>query len=403
MKGTKNMRNKEQGKNWQKVKLGDVAKSISETYDFKDKEKVIFINTGDIFDGKFLHKDFSLVNKLPGQAKKRIKKKDILFSEIRPKNKRYAFVTFSADDYVVSTKLMIIRSNDNIVPKYLYQLLKRKKTLQDFQTIAESRSGTFPQITFDSIKDYPVLLPGMEEQKRIVKFLNNLDDKIELNNKTHQTLEQMAQAIFKEWFDKDIDDLPKGWKAEKLNQLVKTQYGYTESASDKKIGPKFLRVTDINKTNWIDWNNVPYCKINKEDFDKYKLNYGDVVIARMADPGKVAIIEDKIDAVFASYLIRLGIIDKNVLPPYYLYYFMRSEKYQNFIFGASTGTTRRSANAKVITDCMIPIPPKKELDKFEKIVTSIRNLNIEKIHENQTLSSLRDTLLPKLMSGKVRV
>jgi len=250
------------------------------------------------------------------------------------------------------------------------------------------------------LKEVEVVIPeDINEQKRIADILSAFDEKIELNNKINQILEEMAQAIFKEWFVKS-EKLK--MKSEKLSNLVDTQYGYTQTANDKEIGPKFLRVKDINKANWIDWNSVPYCRIGEENFKKYKLKKGDIVIARMADPGKVEIIEREINAVFGSYLIRLQ-IKSSKITPYFLYYYLKSPLYQNFILGVSTGTTRKSINAKMMVNCNILIPPREILEKFEMIISRIRqkiNLNLV---ENQKLSALRDLLLPKLMSGEIRV
>ena len=111
---------------WRVGKLGEVAKNHSQTYNFKDKEKIIFINTGDVLNGDFLHNEYVSINTLPGQAKKRIAKEDILYSEIRPINKRFAYVNFDSNDYVVSTKFMIVRANHLILPRLLYLILKRK-------------------------------------------------------------------------------------------------------------------------------------------------------------------------------------------------------------------------------------------------------------------------------------
>ena len=185
---------------WQKVKLGDLIESISVKHSF-NKNKLIFLNTSDILEGKVLHNNYSDIEGLPGQAKKSIKKDDILFSEIRPKNKRFAYVDFDSDDYVVSTKLMVLRKkSNNINNRYLYYYLTSDKTLNYLQTIAEGRSGTFPQITFNELKIIEIDLPPIEEQEKIANILSSLDDKIELNNKMKKTLEEMAQSLFKRWF-----------------------------------------------------------------------------------------------------------------------------------------------------------------------------------------------------------
>ena len=129
--------------------LGGLIESLSKTHDFK-KEQLIFFNTSDILAGKFLHSDYRPVIGMPGQAKKSIQKGDILFSEIRPANKRFALVRWDSEDYVVSTKLMVIRPKTQEFSNLrFYHYLTLPETLRDFQQSAEGRSGTFPQITFD--------------------------------------------------------------------------------------------------------------------------------------------------------------------------------------------------------------------------------------------------------------
>ena len=133
------------------------------------------------------------------RRRKGYKKDDILFSEIRPINKRYAFIDFDAPKHVVSTKLMVLQARPKILPKYLYTFLICPKTLTDFQ-IWQNQGRTFPQITFQEISGYPVALPPLSEQQQIVDFFYSVNDKIELNRKMNKTLEEVVKAIFKRWF-----------------------------------------------------------------------------------------------------------------------------------------------------------------------------------------------------------
>ncbi len=165
---------------WRMGKLGEFIDSISQTHKFP-KSKIIFLNTGDVLSGNVLHNNYSDVETLPGQAKKSIRNHVILFSEIRPANKRFAFVNFDAENFVVSTKLMVLRSKRNIDSLFFYFLLTREEMLMNLQNIAESRSGTFPQITFDQIKDLEFVLPN---NGLIEKYL-------------HETLEPAYELIFK--------------------------------------------------------------------------------------------------------------------------------------------------------------------------------------------------------------
>jgi type I restriction enzyme S subunit len=159
---------------WEVNYLGDLVESFSKTHDFV-KDELIFFNTSDILEGEFLHKNYSEVFKMPGQAKKRIKKNDILYSEIRPKNKRFALVRINADDYVVSTKLMVLRRISEKLSVYrLYHFLTADNFIKVLQQSAEGRSGTFPQITFElDIEKKSVLIANDKTEKMWNAFLTN--------------------------------------------------------------------------------------------------------------------------------------------------------------------------------------------------------------------------------------
>ena len=179
---------------WRDGNLGDIAINHSHTYKFTDKE-VVFINTGDVLKGEFLHSDKVSPIGLPGQAKKVIQLHDILYSEIRPKNKRFAFVDFDTSNYVVSTKFMIIRPKFDFSPFILYLILKNQETIDEFNVIAESRSGTFPQITFDSIKDFPIVIPSFEAKEKFENVLKPIMDKQRVNNNQLKSLTKTRDTL----------------------------------------------------------------------------------------------------------------------------------------------------------------------------------------------------------------
>jgi len=173
----------------------ELVDSISVKHSF-NKDKVIFLNTSDIYDGKVLHNEYSNVVGLPGQAKKSIQKGDILFTEIRPANKRFAYIDFEADDYVVSTKLMVLRSKKLLDTSIIYLFLKLPSTLQYLQMLAESRSGTFPQITFEHLKSVEIFVP--KDKKLLEKNTNifkNIITKTFTNHKTIKTIENMRDTL----------------------------------------------------------------------------------------------------------------------------------------------------------------------------------------------------------------
>jgi type I restriction enzyme S subunit len=278
--------------------------------------------------------------------------------------------------------------------------------------------ATVDRIPLIEFPDFEIHLPPLPTQQKIAAALSAYDDLIENNTRRIQILEEMAQAIYRQWFVEfkfprhedvtrvdsgtELGGIPEGWGAIKLSEIVETQYGYTESAKEKPIGPKFVRGKDINKTSFINWAEVPYCPIDNDDYEKYKLSIGDVLIVRMADPGKVGIIEKEIDAVFASYLIRLK-ITADLLSPYFLFYTLTADRYQDYITGASTGTTRKSASAPVITDFNMLIPDTEIREHFETMISSIRQMLNVLLEKNANLQATRDLLLPRLVTGKLDV
>ena len=277
-----------------------------------------------------------------------------------------------------------------------------------------------------------LLLPGESEQRAIAHILGTFDDRIELNRRMNETLEGMARVLFKSWFvdfdpvrakmegrdtglppevaalfpdrlvDSELGEIPEGWEVKTLGDLChKPQYGYTASAKEEHVGPKFLRITDINKKAWIDWESVPYCEITEDDLDKYRLYKGDVLIARMADPGHSVVIEESQEVVFASYLIRFRPIHERHTR--LLQYWLRSEGYWKLVSGRGAGTTRASLNAKVLSRFPLVVPSVPVADTFEGQIASLRARVIGNASEVRTLAALRDSLLPKLVSGEVRV
>ncbi|SDZ37339.1 type I restriction enzyme, S subunit [Proteiniborus ethanoligenes] len=243
---------------WKEYRLDELVESVSVKHEFK-KDKIILVNTSDVLEGKVLNHEYVKNKNLKGQFKKSFIKGDILYSEIRPKNKRFAFVDFDAKDYVASTKLMVLRrKNANIDNRYLYYVVTNERFISILQNLAETRSGTFPQITFNELGMQKVKIPKLKEQKAIAHILSTLDEKIEVNNRINKTLENMAQAIFKHWFvdfefpneegepykssggemvESELGMIPKGWEVGTIQDIGDVVGGATPS---RKIDKYFV-------------------------------------------------------------------------------------------------------------------------------------------------------------------
>jgi len=269
-----------------------------------------------------------------------------------------------------------------------------------------------PHISGGQIGNFMFLRPPIPVQRKIAAVISAYDDLIENNNRRIAILEKMAEELYREWFvrlrfpghekTKLHKGVPEGWEQNRIGDILSFKYGFTESAIEDRQYPKFLRVMDINKASYIKWSEVPNCKIDENEKEKYLLKKSDLIIARMASPGKIAIIERDIDAVFASYLIKMTLNTNNILP-YYAFYTLTNDYYQGMFSNADTSATRGNINGQIISRFQIIIPPFELQQLFEKQILSIRNALNNFVIRNETLTISRDLLLFRLITGKLSV
>ncbi len=203
----------------------------------------------------------------------------------------------------------------------------------------------------------------------------------------------------------DSSNIPKHWQIVELKSISDSiQYGYTESSSKEKIGPKFLRITDI-QDNKVLWDEVPFCKIDNDIKIKYLLREGDIVFARTgATVGKSFLIKGIIpEAVFASYLIRVRVnefLDKN-----YLSYFFYSLNYWRQITEGQVGIGQPNVNGTKLGQLRIPLPPLSEqfaiVSKIEELLSDLENGKQQLQTAQQQLKVYRQSLLKWAFEGKL--
>lgn len=201
------------------------------------------------------------------------------------------------------------------------------------------------------------------------------------------------------------NNIPKHWQIIELKSISDSiQYGYTESSSKEKIGPKFLRITDI-QDNKVLWDDVPFCKIDNDIKIKYLLREGDIVFARTgATVGKSFLIKGTIpEAVFASYLIRVRVnelLDKN-----YLSYFFYSLNYWRQITEGQVGIGQPNVNGTKLGQLRIPLPPLFEqrtiVSKIEELLSDLENGKQQLQTAQQQLKVYRQSLLKWAFEGKL--
>ena len=185
------------------------------------------------------------------------------------------------------------------------------------------------------------------------------------------------------------------WKDTSLAEVSDdVAYGYTESASAERVGPRFLRITDI-QNGVVDWHTVPFCPISEADHQRYRLYSGDIVVARTGNStGENYLFQGAEDAVYASYLIRFR-VNQRVADPAFVWYCMRTQSWQAFINSSKTGSAQAGANAKVLGRFQLALPPLAE----QKAIAAVLGALDDKIELNRRMNATLEAMARALFQS----
>jgi len=379
---------------WRRVKLGEILKirrgaSPRPIHDYITKEGIPWLKIADItaFDSRYVDVTKEFIKKEGVSKSVIVKPGDLILSNsATPGIPRFMKITVCVHD----GWLILKPTNNSIDKNFLYyRLLIDRKRL-----ISNVTGAVFDNLKTDILRDHEILLPSMNEQKRIASVLSAFDDKIELNNRISRTLEQMAQAIFKEWFvkfkfpghekvkmiDSELGKIPKGWKVRNVLEIIK-RIPSGKKYDNKTAFPKGkVPILDQGQSGYIGYHN-----------DK---------------PGVEAGI-DKPVVVFTNHTCNYRLVTypfsaiQNVLP------YVGINKYPTlFIYYLTRGRITMQeykGHWPEFEQQRFIIPPVILAEEFKNTIQSFIERIVKAEKENQKLAALRDLLLPKLMSGEIEV
>ena len=388
---------------WIECSIGDLCNTISDTYKGND-EYVVLVNTSDVLEGKVLNHEPVVNKNLKGQFKKTFKKNDILYSEIRPANKRFAYIDFeNTSNYIASTKLMVLRHNDKVLPEYLFALLKSNYVIAELQHLAETRSGTFPQITFSSeLAPMKVLLPDKDTQKRIVSVLSSIELKIYENIAINNNLEQQAMTLFKSWFinyepfDRQV---PTTWKCGVLGDFVEIKRGGSPRPIQNFLsdsGLHWLKISDATGISSPFINEIKEYIIEEGLKKTIFLKAGSLVLSNSATPGLPKILD--IDTCIHDGWLYFP---SSKFSNEYLYLYFKHIR--DNLVALGNGSVFTNLKTDILKNYPTNLPTDEVLNEFDEIIKPIFSLILSKTRESKRLTEVRDTLLPRLMSGELDV
>lgn len=315
------------------------------------------------------------------------------------------------DGYMGSTFRLLCFS------EIVYEQYCRYFIITNKEIYSKSKKGSaIPHLNKELFFNMPFPLPPLTEQQRIVERIESLFAKLDEGKENLQNVldgfETRKAAILHKAFTGELTANWRkqhgvsmdSWEEKKLGDVADTQYGYTESASSEAIGPKFLRITDI-QNGIVNWDKVPYCRISEEELEKYKLSIEDIVIARTgATTGKSYLIKDNILSVFASYLIRLKLKTKDVLSNF-IYQFMQSQLYWTQITDFSKGIAQPGVNAQKLKKIKLSLPTLPEQTEIVRIIDDLlaKEQQAKELAENALakIDLIKKSILARAFRGEL--
>jgi type I restriction enzyme, S subunit len=378
--------------NWKKYKLEDLAVDIAmgpfgsniKTDNFQPFG-VPVIRGQNLVEGGFEYSNFVFISEEKAQSLKRsiAYPDELVFTHrgtlgqvgVIPKNK-YPY-------YLVSqSQMRLAVKKDLLSPKYLFYFFKtpigQRELLKNVSQVGVPAIASPTK----SLKDVDITIPDLSTQTCIASILTSLDDKIELNRRMNQTLEQMGQVLFNHYFvdNIDIDNLPEGWRIGKLGKILELKYG------------KALKENQRNKGNYAVVGSGGIIGYHDEFICKGK----GIVVGRKGNSGAVSWLHEDFYPIDTTFYVSdsLGVKDL-----YYHYFLLKSLNLKNLNSDSAVpGLNRNEARNQEIV-----IPENKNIKAFNNSVSSFFNrININ-LNEIKRLTTIRDTLLPKLMSGEIDV
>lgn len=341
-----------------------------------------------VVNSKFISQEGRVIKRTKEQMFPLFKGDIVMVMSDVPNGKALAkcFIVDKDDTYSLNQRICCIRSKE-FDTKYLYYQLNRHEHFLAFNN-GENQTN----LRKDDILACPLIKPTMEEQLNMVAELDRAFELLEKVNKNLELNLNNSEELFRTELNRVFTTNNENWLEKELIDISKINYGYTDKASSEQIGPKFLRITDIQE-NGVNWETVPYCKVSDEECKKFVLETGDIVFARTgATTGKSYLLQDPPNSVFASYLIRLKILSKDEILPKLVYYYFQSGIYWNKINAGITGAAQGGFNASKLGKMKLAFP--KDISQQHTIIEKLDKLfeitNELRAKYSNKLSSLED-------------
>jgi type I restriction enzyme S subunit len=409
--------------------LADInPEQISNGYEHR---VIAYLDIGNVASGSIGLPALMPLKDAPSRAKRIVRRKDTILSTVRPGNRAYSFLREIPENLVVSTGFAVLRARGRTDPRWLYYLTTSTPLIEYWASIAEEKSA-YPSINPGDIAECVVPIPPLPEQRAIAHILGTLDDKIELNRKQNQTLEAMARALFRAWFvdfepvraklegrwqsgqslpglpahlydlfpdrlvESELGEIPEGWEMCSLDSIANYLNGLALQKFPPESDDEFLPVIKIAQLRAGNTNGADRASARIKP--EYVIVDGDVLFSWS---GSLEVeVWNGGQGALNQHLFK---VTSDTVPKWF-YFFATRHHLQNFReIAADKATTMGHIQRKHLTDARIAVAPPESMKAFDIAIAPLFDQLVSNAQQSRTLAALRDTLLPKLISGELRV
>lgn len=395
---------------WKKIRLGDACVTNADSYSPKEEWKFVnYLDTGNITDNRIDSIQCIDVenDKLPSRARRKVKKNSIIYSTVRPNQRHFGIIKTQPENFLVSTGFAVIDVDAGMLDAdFLYYLLTQPTLVEALHAIAEQSTSAYPSIKPSDIEDLEIEIPELATQKKIADILGSLDRKITQNTEVNENLLQQVIALYEhllqyaEWPTATILDVAEKVAMGPFGSNIKVSTFVPEGVpiiSGNHLRGYFLEEPEFNY-------------ITEEHAERLKNSIvfpHDLIFTHAGNIGQVAMIPDgcKYDRyVLSQRQFYLRCDETKVVPEFLLLFFhSASGQHELLSYANQTGVPSIAQPASNLKKIPFKCPPMQEQLMWQEQVHPLLGRYLNNRLENERLSSLRDTLLPKLISGELDV
>lgn len=389
---------------WRKIRLGDACKTNTDSYSPKEEwDFVNYLDTGNITDNRIDSIQYIDLKseKLPSRARRKVKKDSIIYSTVRPNQRHFGIVKLQPENFLVSTGFAVIDTDAQMLDAdFLYYLLTQAVLVESLHAIAEQSTSAYPSIKASDIENLEIEIPDLVAQKKIADILCSLDRKITQNTEINKNLEQQATAYFHHQF---IVNAAPSWKKGTISDLGTVIGGSTPSKSKPEyytdndiawITPKDL---SVDKSKFISHGADDITELGLRNSSASIMPAGTVLFSSRAPIGYIAIADGEVttNQGFKS------VVPNGNVGTAFVYYFLKNAL--PTIENMASGSTFKEISGSAMRTVPSVIPDDGSLQEFSDFCEPLFQQQRTLEAENRSLAALRDSLLPKLMSGELDV